>query len=1043
MKRIFFVGLLLVFAVTVFAQVVYDDATAIRQGANIEWFRSSVAISEGVVYVWSDTRDGGRDLFAQLIDAQGNLLWGPLGLVVDNKPDRQEDPMVIASSDGNVIVAWVDFAFDPDGDIWANKISPAGTKLWGDGVVVCNAGGEQVSINLVPDDAGGAYIAWSDNRESTIQIYMQHLNAHGVPSWTTNGIMIDNSPFHKGSNTLWEDTAGGAVMAYVTVFGTSLSNDNCAIRYMRFHYGSSGPIVWGPQPLASHISPDPSPLTSPQFNPKMAPDGDGGFIFAWEVKDPTIDNTVRLQGQRILLDGTKLWGDEGINITGAFPVSRNQEKHRIVEVGTGGAIIAWEDSRNASAVDASTDIFMQRLALDGSQMWTDGGIPLYLIPGCRQDNLRMTKTADGGAVIVWEDSRNISPSQKQIFAQRVNSSGVFQWGAGGKLMSDTGGGQTGGNVKVLGDSYAVVWADMRTGSLGLMTQLVSASGASLYDADGITLFYGLSGNADYFVARAFGDKTFIVWEDSRHGVFGSKIYYQIVDASGAEVMPHNGSRVSVYDTPLIMREENMVAEINPQGEMCIIWSKNIDGSLSYHAQIINQYGEKLLGAFGLELRQNASAGNTLPFITWKDNGWEIYWNENRDVTGNSAIYGQRIVGTSLTWGATAKLIQSEEGDASHTLTHKSDSYLLVTRSTQGMMGAVVENRLLRIDGMGNIAPGWEPFGKKIFEDYNVLNASHFFVKDDQIILFYTDVVTIDGNSASNLLVAIFDLDGNPYFDAHIVNVTPGEADKMETSIYQQGDLFMITYTYLESYLVGGHLFGAWKTNSQRIKITNEGVTFLWGDTGKLALPSENDPTISHEQIASMPIGNQHAVVWVMTIEDSEEKSVFMSILDSSGMVSSHQNGILVCVHEKDQQSPQIISHHDKDMTIAWLDGISSGKEHIYGLYIQKIKLTDVPNVDVTNDIPFPITARGNYPNPFNPETTIAFDLRYSSIVKVDVYNVKGQKVRSLIDDYMPAGRNIVIWNGQNDSGKSVSSGMYFYRIDVGGAAVTKKMMLIK
>jgi len=89
------------------------------------------------------------------------------------------------------------------------------------------------------------------------------------------------------------------------------------------------------------------------------------------------------------------------------------------------------------------------------------------------------------------------------------------------------------------------------------------------------------------------------------------------------------------------------------------------------------------------------------------------------------------------------------------------------------------------------------------------------------------------------------------------------------------------------------------------------------------------------------------------------------------------------------------------------------------------------------------TLIGNYPNPFNPETTIGFSLAKGGNVCVDVYNIKGQRVRSLVNDFLAAGVHRVVWNGVDDNGKSVGSGVYFYQLRAGDVVSTKKMLLMK
>ncbi len=85
----------------------------------------------------------------------------------------------------------------------------------------------------------------------------------------------------------------------------------------------------------------------------------------------------------------------------------------------------------------------------------------------------------------------------------------------------------------------------------------------------------------------------------------------------------------------------------------------------------------------------------------------------------------------------------------------------------------------------------------------------------------------------------------------------------------------------------------------------------------------------------------------------------------------------------------------------------------------------------------------NYPNPFNPETTISFDLPKAGPANLSVYNVKGQLVKTLADGNLDFGKQSFVWNGTDNNGRNVTSGIYFYRLTANGSVETKKMMLMK
>lgn len=85
----------------------------------------------------------------------------------------------------------------------------------------------------------------------------------------------------------------------------------------------------------------------------------------------------------------------------------------------------------------------------------------------------------------------------------------------------------------------------------------------------------------------------------------------------------------------------------------------------------------------------------------------------------------------------------------------------------------------------------------------------------------------------------------------------------------------------------------------------------------------------------------------------------------------------------------------------------------------------------------------NYPNPFNPETTISFTLPNASHVILDIYNLKGQKVKTLTNEYKASGKYDIVWKGTDQNNNSVASGVYLYKIRTGKYSSTKKMILMK
>jgi hypothetical protein len=113
--------------------------------------------------------------------------------------------------------------------------------------------------------------------------------------------------------------------------------------------------------------------------------------------------------------------------------------------------------------------------------------------------------------------------------------------------------------------------------------------------------------------------------------------------------------------------------------------------------------------------------------------------------------------------------------------------------------------------------------------------------------------------------------------------------------------------------------------------------------------------------------------------------------------------------------------------------------HLKELY----KLMDKSNEGNTIPLPPKPQIASNYPNPFNPSTTIAFSIPEPGAVKLTIYNLKGQQVKEILNGDLPKGHHKAIWDGKDSHNRSVSSGIYCIRLESGGKVSTRKAMLMK
>jgi len=98
---------------------------------------------------------------------------------------------------------------------------------------------------------------------------------------------------------------------------------------------------------------------------------------------------------------------------------------------------------------------------------------------------------------------------------------------------------------------------------------------------------------------------------------------------------------------------------------------------------------------------------------------------------------------------------------------------------------------------------------------------------------------------------------------------------------------------------------------------------------------------------------------------------------------------------------------------------------------------------VAEELPTTLVLEDNYPNPFNPRTAISFALPQDGQVRLVIYSMTGRRITTLLDGLQPAGRHHVIWDGRDENGRTVASGVYFYRLEAGQDVLSRKMVLMK
>jgi predicted lipoprotein with Yx(FWY)xxD motif len=415
--------------------------------------------SGGAIITWWDTRSGDGDIYAQRINASGTVQWTTNGVPISIAANAQEYPTIVSDGAGGAIITWRDWRSTMNWDIYAQRINASGMALWtANGVPISTAAGYQEFPTIVSDGAGGAVITWDDYRSGTSNpdIYAQRINASGMVQWTANGVPISAAANAQEHTSIVSDGAGGATIAWVD--------------------GRSG---------------------TTNFD---------------------------IYTQRINASGTVQWTVNGVPISTA---ANNQEFPTIANDGAGGAIITWQDYRSGAT---NSDVYAQRINASGTVQWSANGVPISTAVGSQVAPTIVSDSA-GGAIITWYDYRN-GTTNSDIYAQRINASGTVQWAANGVPVSTAARYQRDPTIVSDGVGGAIItWVDERSGPADMYAQRINASGMVLWTANGVAISTAVGDQLYPTTVSESGGGTIITWEDDRNNL--ADIYAQRVRGDGS------------------------------------------------------------------------------------------------------------------------------------------------------------------------------------------------------------------------------------------------------------------------------------------------------------------------------------------------------------------------------------------------------------------------------------------------------------------------------------------------------------------------------
>jgi len=983
-----------------------SSGTPIRQGVHIEWYRTISPGSLGeAIFVWSDTRYGMRNIFAHKVNLQGELLWGDNGAVITDLPGRQEDPVSILDGNGGAFIAWVDYRFDEEGDIFVQHIDADGNiQMNPDGVALAQIPGRQLTINMCTDSLGGVFITWQDKRGGVDDdIYGTHISSEheiiapgtGVPIVVEGGDQNSKSIEYAGNNEAfiaWADFREGA---NADIFGQRLT-----VNMVPMFLENGIPVA---EDLEQELSPRVTYVNSDQ-----------SFV-TWKQGDQ--ESRVYFQ----FINSAGLVFDEASAISTFDAI---QTAPRVKRSSTGEVFVNWTDLRDDPV---KGDQYLQKINTSGDVQWGEG-IRLDLV-----DDLDFSTRFSAGHLgdlhVVWE--RGTFPDV-DIFYQNITSEGDHSLdeplnisSAQGHQFSPilSGDGENG---------LYVVYADQGKGSIDLKIQLINPQYEPQWDNGGLTAIIGLDGDVNYTRSFRIDDEDlYLYWEDNRASkkIYGTRVTGEMLqyDSGKQLTFGDNSSSETDFSSPKLIYTDDG------------FFSATFDGSSSPKFIRINKFNNLLNNEWdssGVSILSDYDMRNATLVST--EDGIGCFWSESRVL--NYDIFFQRLDsdGNLLLDTGGVEIVNSSGDDYLMDIVPTPDNKFLIFWMEDAWPAAKL--MFSKIDANGNVEIGWNPNGNNLniaSNDSRYLQVEK--ISDDSGVL----AVWVQQGNAADIYAQIIDWSGNQFWDSGGIIITDGAND-------QSNFTFAINEARSHSLLV-------WEDfrNGQNFEIYGQLLHLVTGSISESAIQFTsvvNDSLDNYKPNVKSITENEFIVIWEDGRGYFNQDPLLINGVDLYGSgyiigqgLTTEVNGIPICIAYHKQQNINITDHGGGEYFLDWIDYRSSGKEDLANYYGRTLLKAELLSNDsgCNCGVPSEFSLRSAYPNPFNGKINFEFKIHSQEGINFRIYDISGRLVSDKL--IMPgfAGVYRVSWNGKSDDGRTSPSGIYFYEFVVNNIIKKGKITYLK
>ncbi len=1001
--------LLCLAAVPLSATPLWENNLKVRSSTALEWNQASARISgNGFLAVWSDTHADTRDIYVQRVNGQGNPVWAE-PRAVDNKPGFQKNPVLARTSDGYYMVAWIDTYARPIGDIRIQKIDSEAQILWQTGgIPVTDNVAYKYGLRLVTDNLGGVILTWTSESDGSIYTCAQSYAADGTRRWQESGVNLTNLNYYTITSIL-PDGDNGVIFAYSSDYESNS-------RVYLHRYGMDGNPLWNaPVCLGDSVRTNRSGLLC---------QGIDCVYLTWS--EYYMDSIQYLQ--QFSYAGIPAWPQA----QALTPIGANWNASLGLHFSESDATLLMP-AIHYDAGNNSNGLYLHKFSATGQAMWGDGvlvepNFELYYDTRC----VNALPDGNGGCFLTW-----IRASGQywggDLYAQRISASGAALWHPSVPLCMHPGG-LVFTNLHRSGDNLWVAWASRSASIYGLRYQKLDLNGAPVLEPGGRLLYGGLNSMwTEGKITLARSTDNLILWDDDRQGDDNCQVYMQAVNPNGSFDFAPNGVPVTAFTGA---SQYLASAKILPNDQTVVVWYDRRTGNYGLYAQLLDANGTRLWEETGLRVALHPDSGYISSIQVSEENGAVyVVWNlQSPYQTGYlGSIRAQKIVGGQALWGENGVNLLQDPEICDSRLAGTDGRYALYSRrlTSSGAYTHVYVQRFSESDGSPET--GWSPIGNQISSGSGV------------------DVFSRQGIAMQMRPEGVFALYSESSNDLGTCVMAQLLSPDGQLLLAPTGALVLDTpnYVYPRYADFGSADFSLFWTEypaseTQRyLQRFQYAPCALWD-----AVLLTDDPDISLARPARLA-NDAFLVSWVVydyNPQTTEPASIGYQYVSPQGEIwGAGPYGISTSHMYLHSLSATALGNR---ALVTWTDGSSYGGykdepiEHT-NLWAQMVGNPTTQALD-PGLIPTPdAVLYPNYPNPFNPSTTLRYRLKAPTQVDLAVYNLKGQLVKTLVRSEKQAAEHTVLWDGRDEQGREVSSGVYFYMLNAGSEAHTRKMLLLK